>query len=125
MAIDLAGPIPKLISVALDAATLRQEVISSNIANISTVGYHPMRVSFEDQFSSALSKASLADDSALTAQLESISPRVYESNMESQVNQLDIEMINMAKNTIHYQTLLTGISGYMSILKLAIKEGKV
>ena len=125
MAIDLAGPTPILVKLALNAATLRHEVIANNIANINNAAYRPLRVSFEDQLSGLMANNGLANDQALYAKLETVKPEIIETSNKANVNQLDIEMINMAKNTLHYQTLLTGLKGYSSITKMAIKEGKL
>ena len=38
-----------LLGKALDAYALRHKVISSNIANVTTEGYHSKSVAFEDQ----------------------------------------------------------------------------
>ena len=38
------------LAMALDAASLRQQVIASNIANANAVAYLPLRVIFEFQF---------------------------------------------------------------------------
>ena len=84
-----------------------------------------MRVSFEDQLSGLMANNGLANDQALYAKLETVKPEIIETSNNANVNQLDIEMINMAKNTLHYQALLTGLKGYSSITKMAIKEGKL
>ena len=37
------------LALALDAASLRQQAIATNIANANAIGYVPQRVSFEEQ----------------------------------------------------------------------------
>ena len=44
---------------ALDAYSLRQQVIADNIANVTTIGYKSKHVSFEEQLDTALGKKSL------------------------------------------------------------------
>ena len=43
-----------VLAKALDAYSLRHKVISSNISNITTEGYHAQGVSFEEQLSGAI-----------------------------------------------------------------------
>jgi flagellar basal-body rod protein FlgB len=40
----------------MDVAQLRHQVISQNLANVNTPGYHQQEVSFEEAFSRALGK---------------------------------------------------------------------
>ena len=42
---------------ALDAATLRQQVISNNIANVNTQGFTPSKVNFEDEMKRCMAAA--------------------------------------------------------------------
>ena len=42
-----------LLSKALGAYTLRQKVIGSNIANVTTAGYHARSVTFEEELAGA------------------------------------------------------------------------
>jgi len=124
MAIDLGGPVTGLVAAALNASVMRHDAIANNIANINTPGYKPMQVSFEDQLRGIMSKDMLQDDEALKAELASIKPVFYQSGGSSGTGQLDVEMVNLSKNTLHYHTLLQALKGYGAITKMAIKEGK-
>lgn len=125
MAIDLSGPVSQLIASALDASVMRHDAIANNIANINTPGYKPLRVSFEDQLSGLMGMHVLQDDNALKAHLETIKPVMYEAaGAKNGTAQLDMEMVNLTKNTLHYHALLKGRQDYGSIIKMAIKEGK-
>ena len=42
---------PKIVEFALDGLSLRHQAIASNIANINSVDYKPVSVSFENQIS--------------------------------------------------------------------------
>jgi len=124
MAIDITGPVTTLVRTALDASSLRHEAISNNIANVNTPGFKSQKVSFEDQLQAMVGSGQYKNDHLLKEKMESINPYIYESDNEQQSNQLDVEMVDMAKNTIHYQTLLKGLRGYGSIVKMAIKQGR-
>jgi flagellar basal-body rod protein FlgB len=124
MAIDLNGPVSNLLVAALDASVMRHDAIASNIANINTPGYKPLQVSFEDQLGRLISKDMLANDDALRANLEIVKPLIYEAPGTAGAGDLDAQMLNLTKNTLHYHTLLKGLQDYGSITKMAIKEGK-
>jgi flagellar basal-body rod protein FlgB len=128
MAIDLSGPVSQLVVTALNASVMRHEAIANNIANINTPGYKAQQVSFEDQLQRLMSSDMLKDDASLKSQLKNVQPFLYEvdaqSSVDGQSNRLDLEMVNMAKNTINYQALLKGLRGYGSIVKMAVKEGR-
>ena len=48
-----------VINRAMDAAMLRANVISNNIANVNTPGYRRVEVKFEEQLREALDKSRL------------------------------------------------------------------
>ena len=124
MAIEFSGPVASLVRAALDASSLRHEAISTNIANINTPGFKSLKVSFEDQLQDLISSGQYKSDILLKDRLKDVSPYIFKSSNEQETNQLDVKMIDMAKNTIHYQALLKGAKGYGSIIKMAIKEGR-
>ncbi len=45
---NIGGVTAQLVNLALDVSSLRQQVISHNIANTNTPGYQPQKVSFEN-----------------------------------------------------------------------------
>ncbi|MGQ5524427.1 flagellar basal body rod protein FlgB [Chitinimonas sp. PSY-7] len=116
----------QLVSKALDAASLRQQAIAANIANVSTAGYRPVRVSFEDQLQvaqSQLNSGGKLDASALVG----LQPRLVETGEtvtgESNAG-LDIQTAELARNAIQYQALLKGLSHHFAMMSTIINEGK-
>ena len=117
----------------LDAAWLRNEVISQNIANVDTPGYRRKAVSFEEHYHTALNRESeFALRQTREAHLDqgiqqSMEPRVYEeeSNYRMDCNNVDVdkEMTDLAVNVIYYQTLLTKVASETAQLDTAIKGG--
>lgn len=124
MAIDISGAVSGLVRTALDAASLRHETISNNIANINTPGYKLQKVNFESQLQALMQSGEYKDDASLKQAMHGVEPMVYESDEAMGANQLDVEMVNLAKNTIQYEALLSASRNYGSIVKLAVKEGK-
>jgi flagellar basal-body rod protein FlgB len=110
-----------VLSKALDAYTLRHKVISSNIANIGTVGYRSQSVSFEDQLNGAMKTseiqvASTNENHVLAgpSQVQEARPIIVDSTIDpdfttdptaSGVNNVDIdrEMTELAKNQLQFK----------------------
>ena len=101
---------------AMDAYSIRHQVISENIANIGTPEYKSKRVSFEDQFSEALGSKSIPVSRTHENHIplgkspyNEITPKIYEENTgnafasgNNDVN-VDFEMAELAKNQINYK----------------------
>jgi flagellar basal-body rod protein FlgB len=115
-----------VVSLALDAATLRQQAISANIANAHTAGYIRQEVSFERQLDDArrdLRAHGTLDPFALGGIQPRIEPMSATANGATEVK-LDMEMADIARNTVHYQSLVKGLARHFGILSSAISEGK-
>lgn len=124
MAISLTGPVAELLVASLNAATLRHDAIANNIANVNTPGYRMVSVDFETQLNEVLGTGRYMDDGFLSKSLDDIKPSINRLDREISVNDLDSQMVELTKNTLHYHTLLKGLQDYGSINKAAIKEGK-
>lgn len=114
------------LALALDAASLRQQAIAANIANANATGYVPQRVSFEAQLADA--RQSMNDTGRLGAfALGQVRPRMEPAfdrgGVPTQV-QLDVETAEMARNAVHYQALVKGLSRHLSILSMAAGDGR-
>jgi flagellar basal-body rod protein FlgB len=98
--------------LALDAAALRHQAIAHNLANLNSENYVPLRVSFDAQ----LAAAGRAVKPQLVQQLDQgAGPRPQD---------VDMEMVDLAQNTIHYQALMRGIGKQYAMLRDVISEGK-
>ena len=115
-----------LLSLALDAASLRHQAISANIANIQTQGYVPQRVSFEAQLVNAqrsLKEQGFVDPMALSGVRARLEPALGADGQPSAI-ELDSEVAQMAQNAVQYQALVKGISRHLSLLMSAASDGK-
>lgn len=126
---DLGGTTAKLVSLALDAASMRHMAIANNVANVNSRDYVPVKVNFEEQLAAV--KNSLVNQTSETAssnQLLNIKPFIEADasvgNDGAAGVKLDVEMAKMAQNVIHYQALLKGMANKMSVIRLAINEGR-
>jgi flagellar basal-body rod protein FlgB len=112
------------LSKALDAASLRQQAIASNIANANTVGYVRQQVSFEDQLDDVRRQIA-GQGSTDMFSLASVNARLapVASGGDAKV-QLDMEMADMSSNAVQYQTLLKALSKNYALLSIAANDGK-
>jgi flagellar basal-body rod protein FlgB len=114
------------LALALDAATLRQQAIASNIANVGTAGYAPVAVSFEDQLQDArraLATGGRLDAASLSGVQPVLQRRVDAAGMPPRLS-LDAEAMALAQNAVHAQALLKGLNRHYQILSAAVSEGK-
>jgi flagellar basal-body rod protein FlgB len=118
----------------LDTAWMRNEVISNNIANVDTPGFKASQVEFEDIMAAALGakdgelQLEATDDQHITGAVKSVSdvsPRVV-TNVdtsagydENNVN-IENEMVELAKNSIDYYTLVSKVNSEFRKLNTAI-----
>ncbi|MDX9813786.1 MAG: flagellar basal body rod protein FlgB [Sulfurimonas sp.] len=124
----------KLATVALDYRSLRQDLISSNIANIDTPYYRPRDIAFEDALAAAknqkpdtslkMAKTSsmhldpLKSDSAMSAKLFFRDGHLARNDANSV--DLDVETTQMSKNSIMYNALINAIKKEEAIYKSVI-----
>lgn len=109
--------------LALDAATLRQQAIASNIANADTAGYVRQTTSFERQVEQ-LRQAWRAQGTPEASLFSNVQVRIEPDLNQPTGVQLDTEVAQMAQNTAHYQALLKGLSRHYAILSIACSDGK-
>ncbi|MFH1453495.1 MAG: flagellar basal body rod protein FlgB [Armatimonadota bacterium] len=108
----------EILTKALDAASLRNDVISNNIANINTPNYTSRAVAFEDIMKDYIAQAENNNGCQLASynggmilnDLASIQPAVYSTGGKVNIN---TEMSNLAKNQIWYQTIVSQGIGKM------------
>jgi flagellar basal-body rod protein FlgB len=125
----LDTPTFSLLSLALDATAMRHLTIADSIANAASPNYGPKRVNFEEQL--ALVRQSIASGEPLTpAALADVEPRFEAAPRtagqaaNSPTGMLDLELVRLAQNTLHYQALLRGVNRYISIMSTAVSEGR-
>lgn len=125
-----------ILEKALDAAWLRNRVISNNIANVDTPNYKAYRVEFEEILKNAVENREIEGYRTHrnhfqigNFQPEQVQPRIEKNNKTSlreDGNNVDIdtEMANLAKNTVMYQALVEQLMSKLSRIKTAINEGR-
>jgi flagellar basal-body rod protein FlgB len=111
--------------LALDAASLRQQAIASNIANAGSVGYARQRVSFDaqlEQLDASFQEPDQYRAFGLGGAAHIVQARGADGAPEAV--QLDMEMADMAQNTVQYQALLKALSRHFAVLSSAVSDGK-
>ncbi|MDR3587784.1 MAG: flagellar basal body rod protein FlgB [Desulfosporosinus sp.] len=128
----LDGQVLNVLQKGLESSSLRQQVLSNNVANIDTPNFKRSDVDFQ-----AVLGAALGDKSGGLA-LKLTSPQhisgVADGNssgivtdqttsMRNDGNNVDVdqEMSNVAENGLYYNSLTQAISLQLSLLKMAIK----
>lgn len=111
------------LAASMNFRSLRQNVISSNIANAETPGYHAKVVDFEDALARALDTENVSKGSIARARAE-----IYdnpEANVTNDQNTVDLEkeMSSLQENTILYKTALQLMNKKLGALKYAVTEG--
>ncbi|PWA13498.1 flagellar basal body rod protein FlgB [Pueribacillus theae] len=116
----------------LHASSVRQNVISQNIANADTPHYKAKEVIFKDELSKAIGLQAKRTDNrhfnfAATQQNSGYTVATKnKSIMNNNGNNVDIdrEMSLLAENQIYYNALIERINGKFSSLKNVAKGGK-
>lgn len=122
-----------LLEKSLNAASWRQKVIATNIANISTPGYKKLRVSFEEDLRRALEekriKGSITDPKHIplgAKRVADVEPKIItveDNSSSSGVNNVDIdqEMAELVKNQLRYEFAANLIARNFKLLKESIR----
>lgn len=127
MITSIRGATTEAVLLALDAANLRHQAIANNIANAGTPGYTPLKVNFEEQLSAFRRCAEgSADDvrGALRGVQGFIEEDLAAAGSGASNVMLDMEVVKLSQNVVHYQSLLRALGNQMSIISAAINEGK-
>lgn len=122
----------------MQAATMRHEVISDNIANVNTPKFKRSYVNFED----LLARELHLDDDKLKLQVvrthdrhmpvpfhgkaqavieldDTTTMRVDHNNVD-----IDTEMANMAKNQLYYNAMASQLGGFVTKMRNVITSGQ-
>lgn len=123
-----------LLQKGLDASWTRNDVIMNNIANVDTPGFKSSSVSFEEEMKQALE----SDGHGFTAKVTRPEHYQFSSNVAADIRpsivqnadtnyrydennvDIDYENIELAKNTIWYDTLIEKVSSEFKKLKTII-----
>jgi len=116
----------RLLVKSLDCCALRQRVIANNIANVETPGFKRSQVSFETKLRQVLTTS---DERLAEKQIENLSPDITvdtESQARPDGNNVSVEkeMVDMAKNSIQYETLVQLLNIKNAMIRAAMTDGR-
>jgi flagellar basal-body rod protein FlgB len=114
----LATGLLTLLGRALDLTAQRQTIVSQNVANIDTPGYHARDIDFRQELARALA----GDEQSSGAPLVREVPGLIERPDGNNVN-IDRESLLMAQNQLQFQTEVALLRSELNRLQLAINGG--
>jgi flagellar basal-body rod protein FlgB len=100
-----------LLSRAMDAYTLRQKAIASNVANINTPGYKKLEVPFEQELQKAAASSMGSQD------IENVS---FEMQQTGEDVLLEDEMLELADTQIRVQMVARSLRHSFQLMKQGI-----
>lgn len=128
----MSGNNLKLLEKLLDYSSLKQKVISKNIANVTTINYKREEVKFDKLFSDEVSRNLKTSDSRHIPNQNS-NTNISEFNVAkdesteniSGFNNVDInkEMADLAENSIMFKFGSRKINGYFQNIRNVINGG--
>jgi flagellar basal-body rod protein FlgB len=116
----------------LDASSVRQKTISSNIANVNTPGYKSSKVSFETELAKAIDRSGAAMvkthenhlGGAIASEVKGEVKVMDGTSMGETGNNVDIdkEMVDLAANEIYYSALIEQVNRKLSNMSYVINR---
>lgn len=129
----LNGPVLNVLEKGLDASSLRQKVLSNNVANVDTPDFKRSDVDFEAILGTALGKT--GETLPLKTTSSQHIPGVAEAaqngvvtdqstSLRNDGNNVDIdrEMANVAENGLYYNSLTQTISSQLGLLRMVVQD---
>ena len=122
----------EIITRALDGSARRGELIANNLANVSTPGYKRQDIDFKSALKKEMdSESSLSLETTnnkhlpFSKQYTSVQSGQNSRNYRNDGNSVDIdvEMAELAKNSIYYNVMTNRAAGHFSTLNQVIQQG--
>lgn len=124
------------LEAAIKMREIKQNVISSNIANAETPGYHAKKMDFEEALARSIDIDGLRSMSAtdsnhysLGGRTAAVKAEIYD-NPDAAINNdgnsvdMEKEMSALSENTISYKAALSLINKKLAALKYAAGDGR-
>lgn len=125
------------LGAAINMRQIKQNLISSNIANAETPNFHAKKLDFEDALSRAVDTEGMRSMTTSHGEhfsvgggsLQHVRPQIYE-NPEGAINNdgntvdLEKEMSSLAENSILYKAALQLINKKLAAIKYAANDGR-
>ena len=121
-----------LLEKAMTGSALRHTVLTNNLTNVNTPNFKRSEVNFRSTLEEVLdSQLTMKTTKAAHLQTNYFqgSPQISVDRQTSLRNDgnnvdLDVELANLAENSIYYNSLVRFLSSQLSLLRQAITEGR-
>jgi flagellar basal body rod protein FlgB len=112
--VSIDGTTEKIARLALDAYELRHRTIAQNVANVDSLDYQPFEVNFEQQLSGLRAALAAGEPTGVVdALISSVHPFVTAQlpgdATADRSERLDDQMVQLVRNTIDYEAMLTSV----------------
>ncbi len=131
---SLFGNTISVLSQSLDYASLKNQTISNNIANVDTSNYKAKDVSFKNVLNEVTSSfeakrtnpkhIAFGDNNKNWSSFHTVEKGNTTYNHNGNNVDIDKEMTDLAKNQIYYQALVDRLNGKFNSLQTVIKGGR-
>lgn len=111
-------PLMGTLSRALDLTSLRQSLVSQNVANIDTPGYHARDIDFQQELQHAMATDQDVTATPVVREVTGLIERPDGNNVS-----LDRESLLMAQNQLSFQVDVQLLRDEFNRLQLAINGG--
>lgn len=123
-----------LLEKAMDITARRHNLVSTNVANVDTVGYRPKDLDFQKTLARYLEKDKggpltrtnerhYPSADGVTVDLSGETRKSDASELHPDTVDIDKEMVNLSENNIQYRTAVELMLRKMGILRQAVTEG--
>ncbi len=126
-----------ILEKAMDGSSLKNTVVSNNIANVNTPGFKKSAVSFQKSLEKSLEKSQESALRPKQTKLQHLAKtrlddpdlvqvyQVKDTTMRTDGNNVDIDMelATLAQNNLYFNSLAQFLSYQLSLLRYSISEG--
>jgi len=128
----LDGPVLNVLQKGLEASSIRQQVLSNNVANVDTPNFKRSDVDFQAVLGAAIGETSgaLSMKQSSPKHISGVADGVgsgvvmdQSTSLRNDGNNVDVdkEMTNVAENGLYYNSLTSVISSQLGLLRMVIK----
>jgi flagellar basal-body rod protein FlgB len=115
----LNTPQMQLLEKALDVDSMRQTLVTTNLANVDTPGYHARDVDFKGEMARAALGADVSETSPFVLPVPGLVSRADGNNVS-----VDRESLLLAEVQLQYKAATSLLRAEFAGLSVAIKEGQ-
>jgi len=109
----------EMLTKLMEVSDIRHRVISQNLSNVNTPGYQRLVVNFEEELAKEIQGSSGAD---LTREPEVVPDKTLPSRADGNNVDIDLELGELQRNAMLYQTYSQLLSAQFATMRLAIQS---